>query len=556
MDQSGRSPVPDKSPERKNVSPRTRRVAVQTRGERGADELVAIALPGGKEKLTRVPHDVLREIEGQTDRDFGRAIKAVTAGEGLDKKALTDLIESNKDSILALARKEGDVHKAIYLAMEDVVDVAKEYDRLTEQAVADSGYTGIAADGLRDTLLKERSSLFSEALRQSAGPRAKRNLENAIRGKLLAEATKQVVALEKLIGEPEVEVEDPLVEIQANIQRLEALSAKSHTDARKDLAKAINDLDRAIQKDSAEWVQGYFAENPDATREQMMAQVEALGLSEFVTQKDVERIMRGMRVEELHAQTGRTEAGLMSRRRAAERVRGLASVEAAEDMPASVPADEWASRKTSLFAPRPGGKTLVPGMDDTLVPSAEEIPDVTDHLREERPAKKGFLQGLAKNGRQIMLGMALLFGMKAASPDQRLPHHEGMVANPEGMVTALSEEAKIEQAVAPTEKIDQTTAPTEKQVEAKRLVLKTGDPKNLEVALDALSVFPGKAEFERMPAREKAAQTKAALEDFKVIRAALSKRSPAIDAAKLQTLKAKLEDAQSRWELLRTIRDL
>lgn len=492
---------------RKRVDTKTKRVVEQVRGPVGSTELVSVAQTGGKERLVRVPREELQAAQERADRDFDRAVAAVTAGEEIDRKMFGDLMRTNKESILALAGKEGDVKGAVYKIMEDAVEALKAYDRQVNNAVADSGYSGIVADGLRHTLLEQRSTLFGEALAQSAGVRAKRPLENAMRAKLLAEASKQIAALEETVGEPEPEVVDTTAHIVGEIARLETLTDPVES----------NRLDRRIQKETTEWVRSYLAENPDTTDEQILSQVDALGMGDFITLKDVHKINTD------------------------ERVRRMSHLESAEDLPADVPDDEWSQRDTepattmTRTRARRASETFVPETGETLVPTADKTAQ-----------KKGFMQGLAKGGRRMLLGLALMLGIRAGAPDQKLPHQEGMVAAPEGQVTAVTEEMEVEQA----------TEPTKQQVEAKRLVRKAGDPKNLEDALNTLSVLPGKAEFQTMQRQEKVAQQRAALEDFKVIRSVLSQPNPGIDAARMQTLKTKLEDTQSRWELMKTIREL
>ena len=516
----------------------------------------------GNEQLVWMSQADLKKAEEQADRDFSHVVDAMTARSTVDKKIAEELLGSNKDEILAIARKEnGDMKRAVFLVMEDALEAMQEYDKLVDRAVKESGYTGIVADGLRHSLMEERSPVFKEALRQSASPSAKYDLETAVREQIVAESAKQVAALQESVGVPEYE--DPLLTvIRENILKLEALENQQKQNRNAKRTELINVLDRDIQQDSANLISTYFFEHPRATDEEMMAQVDGLNLGDFVTLKDVQRIRNGARVEDLHASDWKTEAGRISRENEANRMRSMGSVEAAPDLPADVPLQEWETQTTGLANTRPDTNRY---SRENTVPMAEEIPDTTADITledEEKSPKKGFMQGLAKTGRKFMLGMMLAFGFGEGGPEQARQQQDvsdkpettlgvsddgsSTSAASEAMITPLSEEMTFEQ----------DSEPTKAQVRERRLVKAASSPNDMERSLQALSSMPGKKEFQQLRAKDRAAQTKAALEDLKAIRLTLGKSSPAFDEIKRAEMKERLEAAQARWNLMKTIREV
>lgn len=281
---------------RKNIDTKTKRLGIrQTRGE-GADpnmERVSIQSEDGKERFVSMSREELKKAEARADRDFERAINAVTAGEELDKEAVSKLMGSNKEQILALARKEGDVQGAVYKVMEDAVSAYQEYDTLVDKAVKESGYTGIVADGLRDALQSERARVFADAFSASAGPRAKRNLENAVRAKILAETSKRISDLNETVGTPAEVVQQAAEAIRSDIARLEGMKTGAESNA----------LDRQIQEQTTDWARAYLHLNPNASPKDVLREAKSAGLDEYVTAKDVSRIKDGMSKEELYQKT-------------------------------------------------------------------------------------------------------------------------------------------------------------------------------------------------------------------------------------------------------------
>lgn len=255
-------------------------------------ERVSIQSEDGKERFVSMSREELKKAEARADRDFERAINAVTAGEELDKEAVSKLMGSNKEQILALARKEGDVQGAVYKVMEDAVSAYREYDTLVDKAVKESGYTGIVADGLRDALQSERARVFADAFNASAGPRAKRNLENAVRAKILAETSKRISDLNETVGTPAEVVQQTVEAIRSDIAKLEGMKSGAESNA----------LDRQIQEQTADWARAYLHLNPNASPKDVMREAKSAGLDEYVTAKDVSRIKDGMSKEELYQQ--------------------------------------------------------------------------------------------------------------------------------------------------------------------------------------------------------------------------------------------------------------
>lgn len=609
---------------RKNIDAKTKRLGIrQVRGE-DADpnmERVSVTDDSGKERFVSMSRDELKKAEERADRDFERTIDAVTAGEKLDKKMVEELLGSNKEEILVLARKEGDVKGAMYKVMEDMVGSLKEYDRLVDKAVADSGYAGIVADGLRDSLLKERPQVFNEALRQSAGPRAKQNLEHAVREKILAEASKQVAALAETVGESEL-VKRVLTEEQVRLARSYAEALNKADDANAKMVAAVKRL-RKLQKagDSGDELAAAVQEDDQyseawngavANAKRVGKLLEASGIAttapEFNTRasraeldRQLPEYVGGYRVakpdsmeiidvdqEEEVLEPARevpfpkltVEGNLRQRQLANERIRELSRVESAPDLPESFPADEWADRETQLGTTKPGLRRS----GETLVPVAEEIPDVTEHMVLEEPPKKGFMQGLAKTGRKLMLGMALLFGMKAGAPDQRLPHQEDQGPRPE--TAAMM--ANMETMAAPTGEVigdeggmeveQDESLLTETPKEAGDVIYKKGDPRNLKRALKILkeaglkgraelalekhqniqgalqvieeSGIPGKAEYRKMKAQEKREEFEAAKGRMEAMRLISEMKSPVLTAIKRAELQKKMDQHQAFLDLM------
>ncbi|NBS42005.1 hypothetical protein EBS80_05115, partial [bacterium] len=241
-----RAPAPqeDDKPLRKNIDAKTRLFGIrQTRGEGAGTERVSIVDKDGKERFVSMSREDLKKAEERADREFERAINAVTAGETLDAAAVADLMGSNKERILALARKEGDVQGAVYKVMEDAVEAYKEYDNLVDKAVRESGHTGLVADSLRASLQSERGRVFTEAFNSSAGPRAKRNLENAVRGKILAEASRKIADLAETVGP--IALEDrPLTEQQVELAKVYAKALDTTDAAHKKMVAATRRLEK------------------------------------------------------------------------------------------------------------------------------------------------------------------------------------------------------------------------------------------------------------------------------------------------------------------------
>lgn len=473
-----------------------------------------------------VSRSELKKSADRADLDFDRAVAAATAGRDVDAKAAAELFTENKEAILALAGKEADIKRAVYRVMDDAIDALAEYDKLVDKAVEDSGYTGIVADGLRDSLAAERSRIFSDAFKKPASARTKRKLEDAVRAKFLSEASKQVAALAETVGEPEVEVVDTAANIRDEIARLDTLTDPVEANA----------LDKRIQVQSAEWIADYLKDNPRATAEQAMEQVRAAGFEGFINQKDIARLKRGTAPSELFKTAPAREAEVL---------------EPAREVPFTSEEEE-------------------------------EIPDVTEHMQLEEAPKKGFMQGLAKTGRKLMLGMALLFGMKAGSPDQRLPHQEDQ--GPQRENAAMM--ANIDTMASPESVVVGDEGGTE--VEQDESLLKetprgdveypSGDPRNLKRALKILkdsglkgrtelalekhqnlqgalqvleeSGIPGKAEFQKMKAKEKREEMEAAMGRIEAMRLIGNMKSPVLDAVKRADLKKKMEQHQAFLDLM------
>ncbi len=575
----------------------------------------------------------LKNAEERADKDFDRAIAAVTAGEKLDQKMVSELLGSNKEEILALARKEGDVKGAMFKVMEDAVDSLKEYDKLVDKAVADSGYTGIVADGLRDSLLKERTRVFGEALRQSAGPRVKRNLENDVRGKILAEASKQVAALAETVGPAEL-ANRTLSEEQVRLARsyAEALNKADEMNTKmtaavkrlNKLRKAGNlgdDYEAAVQEDD-QYSEAWNGATANAKRVAKL--LETAGVSstspEFATKAARAELSRtlpeyvgGYRVakpdsmeiideEEEDAKEVLEPAREIpfprrEDRQIVERVRPGA-VKEGPGMPLEQAIVDTGEHDPRLDEPRRRAaakrREMNPTrMEDYDAPTyvgdtgPDEIPDVTDLLQDDEPPKKGFLQGLAKNGRKLMLGMALLFGMKAGAPDQRLPHQEdqgpsretaAMMANMETMAAPVRETTGVSGETQAEE--DQSATEAAPKVEGD-VEYKKGDPRNLKRALKILkdsglkgraelalekhqnlqgalqaideSGLPGKAEFQKMKAKERREEVEAAMGRIEAMRLIGDMKSPVLDAVKRADLRKKLDQHQAFLDAMRNL---
>lgn len=623
---------------RRQIDAKTRRLGVeQTRGTGKDEERVYLVDETGAGKTVWIPKSELKNSADRADKDFDRTVAAVTAGRDVDAEAASKLFQENKEAILTLAGKEADIGRAVYRVMEDAVDALAEYDRLVDKAVEDSGYTGIVADGLRNSLAAERSRIFSDAFKKPASARTKRTLENAVRGKFLAESAKQVAALAETIGDPSESEEpgiDDISDIQADIALLRNVEA-SYKQNRGDatLQARVNALDRSVEQSAAHWAALYLTEHPRASVAEVMRLAEESGLDEFLTKKDVERLKKGDSVGELHAKLSPQDLDeIRAARTSVEYVGGYRvakpdSMEIIDDdqedealEPArSIP---FPKRNDGPFVDRirPGALKEGPGapleqaivdtgehdprldepkrraaakrremnptrMEDYDAPTyagdtgSEEIPDVTDLLQDDEPTKKGFLQGLAKKGRNLMLGMALLFGIKAGAPDQRLPHQEdqgpqrenaAMMANMETMAAPTGD--VVDDAGGMEVEQDESLL-TETPKDAGDVEYKKGDPRNLKRALRILkdsglkgraelalerhqnlqgaleaideSGLPGKAEFRKMKNRERREELESAMGRIEAMRLIGDMKSPVLDAVRRADLKKKLEQHQA-----------
>ncbi|OGL94931.1 hypothetical protein A2348_05590 [Candidatus Uhrbacteria bacterium RIFOXYB12_FULL_58_10] len=567
----------------------------EIRGRDAGAERVSVVDNSGNERFVSMSREELNRAEARADRDFERTVAAVTAGANVDSAMATELFGANKENILALARKEGDIKGAMYRVMEDAIDAMSEYDRLVEKAVTDSGYTGIVAEGLRNSLLGERSRVFGDAFSQSAGPRAKRNLENAVRGKVLAEASRQVSALAETVGKPKRadNVSDILSDVQV-LKKTEKRMRENPADA--SLPGRVNAIDRMIQQNVAEWAVQYLTENPKASAAAVLKEAEANGLDEFITRQDVTKLKRGVAVDELHAPVTKEEqmAALeaLKPELIVERVRAGAVKEGPGapleqaivddgitydrhlDKPGEITERHAAEQRAEAIIARNERRqrkknpTAMEDYDMPVFTGESKVPDVSDLLEEEvAPANKGFLQGLAKTGRKALLGMALLFGLKAGSPDQRLPHQDDQ--GPERETASLQEAVDV--MAAPTgsviadtkgmtgERNDSLLAPEAKPSRVDTIFAK-GDPRNLERALKNLDEamneagLPSKAEFLRLKAAERKAKITEMRERMEVMKELSRTDSPAISAMKRAELGQKLEDHQRFLDLMKSIR--
>lgn len=556
---------------RKHVDAGSERLgARQIRGEHAGKELVSTRNASGKQKEVYLSGEEIRQAEERADRDFERAIAAAAAGTGIDRDTLSALLTPNKEHVLALAKKgqEADAKRALYATMEDIVESMGAYAGMVDDAVSKSGYTGIVAEGLRDSLLAERDRIIGEAIQHTSAPRARRTLESAIKAKFLSEASKEMTALAETVGPADVE------DIHDLIGQLRIAEKESGTNP--DLLAEVNRLDRQVQQDVAHWATQYLTEHPRASVQEVMNEAAKRELDEFLTERDVKRLKEGAAVGDLFKRAERERGYRVVE---PETVEIIDDVEDAEE-PTPVTAEEYEEDEMP---------------DATLRPSTgdeDEIPDVSEHLKEDtrnEPAKKGFLSGLARTGRRLMLGMALLLGIKAVEPGHRLPHQEDQ--GPERAPSAMMEEAAdttaapeaidigddsegmgMEQDDAPIHEATHDAEPDYPRGDARnlkralRILNESGLPGRLDVAKERVdnlqgalrildeSGLPSKAEYQKMKTRERMEEIKAATARMEAMREIGSMRSPAIDASKRADLRRSIEEHQQFLELMKTVR--
>jgi hypothetical protein len=234
----------------------------QARGSGRGEKLVSRRGADGKREDVWVEPEAQVEPE-LSDVDYGRAVAMAIAGETGSTKALSKLLNGNKDAIVALAEKErvANPKQALAMVMEDVAAANKIYDEAIASSFDGSKFSKeILADAVRG-LRDQKEHIFKEALRESANVRAKRKLENAVKAKILARASEVVAALKENVGERQpVAAEKPKAEPsreekekaneQLDLLKLEYIDELDESDGYGDLVYLLDERLREIELDA------------------------------------------------------------------------------------------------------------------------------------------------------------------------------------------------------------------------------------------------------------------------------------------------------------------
>jgi hypothetical protein len=557
------------TPLRKKIDASTERLGIkQVRGEGSQEglELATVTSPTGETKDVWLPSADLAKKQEAADAQFDKVLSAVTAGGNGDKQMIGELLRANKEALLKLGAKEADPVGSLYRVMEDAVDALEAYDKEVERIIAESGYTGIVEDGLRNELMKEKDGIFSSAFEHVSTRHGVRSFEQAVHAKLLAASAKhlnifkETLQLETDSDELELQPIEDLLEEVSPMESVEHTPEQQHIEARyinaiqrtnelHTLAVSATKRLKKLQANGDTQSDAYSAAVQEddqyhaaleASKNMMRRiekEMEQAGLDpsapEFATKAAREAYAEELRT--LNEQNRKIQEG---------NIRERGRVENAPDLPEGAEED-W-EEETSLrntLIPRTGssGPTLVP------LPTPAK-PKTTPRIKSKPSGRFG--RALRKVALPLLAMLGIQSGMSERSPsDLPTPQREVAALSvsesenvPEGTVEGVPEEMEAVY-----------IAPSKEDVDVKRMIRKVGDPQNIEDALKVLSVYPSTTEFKKMEAQEKIAATQAALEDFKTIREALS--GNALKKIKTQEVRLDLEKAQANWESLATFKE-
>jgi hypothetical protein len=509
-------------------------------------------------------------IERKAKADYESVISVVTFGE--DKgiaEAAADLIRKKQKEIVALARKDTDIKKAMFGVMEDVVQVVKTFDEIALGSARASGYTGIAFEGIYAELKKKRGEILEAAISDEQKPTESRSLETIVSDRIDAEIKNSTDLYTTMEIEPDLN--DILLEaVKRDIEALDELVKKGNGGKSRDkeYLSAINTLDREIQSGCVKALEYYLRTYPDATEKNLTRYVVKNELDEYVTETMIKRILKGINARRILENTDwktKHEDVINARRKkeAAARLDGLDDPDKAPNVkdPAAALAD-WTDFNDTT---KPQEKTQV-----RLTPAAAQADsvsydDVTERIQRTKP-KKAFFDRVAavaqKAKRGVRVGMMLLLGIGGGRHD--LPERSVPELTPRTPLAGLEIPASEVQTSDSIVSMEQTPIP---EPEKTRTAVKTssspksmnyprGDARNLRGALEILNSagLPSKAEYLKMKEQERKRAVRDTTNDLLSLNAKLRK-VPSNDRTRRQ-LENQIRNRRAFLDMARTVKDL